>query len=120
MSQRVLVCGGRLYAAKSRLFSTLDRIHSAKPISCLIEGEATGADRMARMWAEANNVPVEPYPVTADEWKEIGPPAGPRRNARMLAEGKPDKVIAFPGGKGTRDMCTKAEAAGVPVERIDS
>jgi predicted Rossmann-fold nucleotide-binding protein len=33
----------------------------------------------------------------------------------MLAEGRPDAVIAFPGGKGTADMVRKARAAGLPV-----
>ena len=33
----------------------------------------------------------------------------------MLEFGKPDLVLAFPGGRGTKDMTTKAEAAGIPV-----
>ena len=44
--------------------------------------------------------------------------AGPRRNARMLAEGKPDLVVAFPGGRGTADMVSKARAAKVEVMEI--
>jgi hypothetical protein len=33
----------------------------------------------------------------------------------MLALGKPDLVLAFPGGRGTRDMVAKAIKAGVRV-----
>jgi len=33
----------------------------------------------------------------------------------MLQVGKPDMVVAFPGGKGTADMVHKAQAAKVTV-----
>jgi hypothetical protein len=33
----------------------------------------------------------------------------------MLDEGKPQLVVAFPGGRGTADMIGRARAAGVPV-----
>jgi hypothetical protein len=44
--------------------------------------------------------------------------AGIRRNAKMLDE-KPDLVIAFAGGKGTADLVRRAEAARIPVRRIE-
>jgi hypothetical protein len=31
----------------------------------------------------------------------------------MLDEGKPDLVVAFPGGGGTANMCKQAREAGV-------
>jgi hypothetical protein len=36
----------------------------------------------------------------------------------MLDKGRPDLVLAFPGGRGTADMIQRAEAAGVPVQRL--
>jgi hypothetical protein len=45
--------------------------------------------------------------------------AGPIRNQRMLVEGKPDLVVAFPGGKGTAGMVTLARNAGVDVIMVD-
>lgn len=45
--------------------------------------------------------------------------AGPMRNKQMLVEGKPELVIAFPGGTGTAHMCGIAEAAGVKVLKVD-
>jgi hypothetical protein len=33
----------------------------------------------------------------------------------MLAEGRPDFVVAFEGGNGTADMIRQARAAGVEV-----
>jgi hypothetical protein len=37
----------------------------------------------------------------------------------MLEEGKPDIVVAFPGGKGTEMMCEIARTAGIPVLQIN-
>jgi hypothetical protein len=36
----------------------------------------------------------------------------------MLDEGKPDLVLAFPGGRGTRNMVGQAKRRGVPVEIV--
>jgi hypothetical protein len=36
-----------------------------------------------------------------------------------LRKGKPDLVIAFPGGRGTADMVARARKAGVPVEVVE-
>ena len=44
--------------------------------------------------------------------------AGPIRNQEMLDKGKPDLVIAFPGGKGTADMVGRALRTGVFVYRV--
>jgi UDP-N-acetylmuramoylalanine-D-glutamate ligase len=33
----------------------------------------------------------------------------------MLKEGRPDLVVAFPGGKGTANMVAQARAAGIRV-----
>jgi len=52
------------------------------------------------------------------DWK-LGKKAGPLRNQRMIDEGRPDLVVAFPGGKGTADMVRRAEAAGVKVLKIE-
>jgi hypothetical protein len=49
-------------------------------------------------------------------WRAVA--AGPIRNARMLEEGKPDIVIAFPGGRGTANMIEQAHAAGVEVVQV--
>lgn len=36
----------------------------------------------------------------------------------MIDEGKPDMVVAFPGGAGTADMVRRAKAADIPVVEI--
>lgn len=128
---RVLVCGGRSYADKLLLDRKLDELHAGRGIILIIEGGASGADFFANVWAKKNGVPVRTFKVTDAEWRDINVPgavvrrrkdgtkynaaAGIWRNTRMLQEGKPDLVVAFPGGDGTANMVEQARRAGVEV-----
>jgi len=113
----VLVCGGRDYSDRKRLFEVLDAHHAASPIEVLIEGGANGADRLAASWADLNYVAKMTFPA---DWITHGRAAGPIRNKQMLDEGKPDLVLAFPGGNGTQNMIRQAQKAGVTVAIVDS
>lgn len=115
MQQTVLVCGGRNYANRDMLFSILNYAHAANPIKLLIHGGASGADDLAGEWARYVGVPWRAFPAA---WKSEGKSAGPKRNQKMIDEGKPDMVIAFPGGAGTADMVSRAEQADVPVAKV--
>jgi hypothetical protein len=112
---RVLVCGGRDFKDQRRLVQCLHAIHGSTPFSVLIHGGAAGADRMAAAWAKRHGIPVETYFA---DWQTFGRKAGPIRNQEMLDDGKPDLVLAFPGGRGTADMVARAERAGVNVVRL--
>lgn len=46
------------------------------------------------------------------------PGAGPRRNRRMLVEGGPLALIAFPGDEGTADCRRQAKKLGIPVYEV--
>jgi hypothetical protein len=110
---RVLVCGGRKFSDSDLLNRTLNELHAIKPFSAVMHGTQKGADALADNWATANHIPVARF---RPEWKKYGGrAAGPIRNARMLAEGKPDLVIAFPGGKGTKNMMDQTFQAGVKL-----
>jgi hypothetical protein len=110
---RILVTGGRDYTDQTEVDNALDAVHRKHGITLLIEGGARGADRLARSWARRNNVLLCTFEA---EWGKYGKAvAGPLRNGRMLSEGRPEAVVAFPGGAGTADMVAKAEAARVPV-----
>jgi hypothetical protein len=115
---RVLVTGGRKYANQGRVYSALDAVHAKHGITLLIEGGATGADRLARGWAITRGIPFEIEEVTKEDWVRYGKRAGIMRNAVMLIKYSPEAVVAFKGGTGTADMVAKAEAAGVPVWRV--
>ena len=109
---RVLVCGGRDFDDAFCLADRLAELHQQRPFSLLIHGDARGADHLAGCWAFYTGVPVIRFPA---DWRKHGPAAGPIRNRKMLVEGKPDLVVAFPGGKGTANMVAQAREAGVEV-----
>jgi hypothetical protein len=109
---RLLVCGGRAFAAGYEIRRALDWAHARSAITLIIEGGAPGADRLGREWAQAMHIPVRTFPAL---WGSLGRRAGPVRNRQMLAEGLPDEVVAFPGGRGTADMIEAAFSVGVPV-----
>ena len=109
---KLLVCGGRDYSDRMAAFVALDAVHSKRPITAVIHGAAKGADLLAGQWAKQNGIHAMPFPA---DWNKDGRAAGPIRNARMLAEGKPDGVVAFPGGRGTADMIAQASKAGLKV-----
>ena len=128
---RVLVCGGRDYSDMACVFETLDTLAASYSIDLIIHGKATGADQWADNWAVKNNVPVF---ALAANWLDLtavpaiirtrfdgshyNAAAGWQRNQRLLEEGKPNLVVAFPGGSGTADMVKRARAANVEVLAI--
>lgn len=105
---RVLVCGGRDYKNVERITAVLKHLH---PSVTIIHGAAKGADTLAGGVAATQGLLVEAYPAN---WSAYGMAAGAMRNQQMLDTGV-DLVIAFPGGKGTADMTTRARDADVPV-----
>lgn len=117
---RVIICGGRdlpehavwNWLEKFGHQDAAEAVGRDVSITTLIHGNASGADRGAARWAESEDIRTIAYPA---DWRKHGKAAGPMRNTRMLREGKPSLVIAFPGGKGTADMVRQAEAADVPI-----
>ena len=118
MTNRVLICGGRQWTDRNRTFEALDEYHQQTPIDTVIHGAARGADTLADQWAHSRNVPVEAFPVSSADWRRFGKVAGHLRNQRMLKEGAPNEVVAFPGGAGTADMIHRARAAKLPVKQL--
>lgn len=114
-SIRIIVCGGRGYSDSACLTDTLNQIHVCTPISFLADGGARGADTLAHAWATCREIPTQRFFA---EWDRYGNAAGPVRNAKMLAEVKPDLVVAFPGGRGTADMVAKARHANIDVRQV--
>lgn len=130
---KVLVCGGRTYEDERLLNHTLDTLHAVLGISVIIHGDAgkfydypdhiisdeagfwVGADKLAGQWARRNGVTERFY---KPDWNKYGRKAGPMRNQLMLDESVPDLVLAFPGGRGTKDMVKRARAADYKVCEI--
>ncbi len=117
---RVLVCGSRDFTDRGLVDAKLDEVRQRLggiPMR-VVSGAARGADRLAADWAKRHGVPCDEYPA---EWDRYGRSAGYRRNERMLTEGQPQLVVAFPQGesRGTRMMMDIAAKAKVAVEEID-
>ena len=127
---RILVCGGRgfgLVLPADRLSE--NRVAQAKierdlfeatmagfdNVTCIIHGKATGADALADQWAKKRSIAIESYPA---DWVTYGKAAGPLRNKQMLTQGKPDLVLAFPGGAGTANMINLARANFIEVQVV--
>lgn len=130
---RILVCGGRDYGDKDKVFATLDRLVSTDennqlghPVT-IIHGacgvdksrpnwaKMKGADRLADDWAVCNWKTTERFPA---DWTRYSSAAGQVRNREMLRDGRPNLVVAFPGGNGTAHMIEISKEAGIPVIEI--
>lgn len=130
----IIVCGGRSYGRvpadpfdydraaaqarheRGRLFVIMRSAVERLAASRFAMGDATGADALAARWCQDNALPFQVYPA---DWAAHGSHAGPIRNRQMLEQELPSAVIAFPGSKGTRNMCSLAERAGVRVIKVD-
>lgn len=87
-------------------------------VTTVVEGGARGIDYAARMWAEANNIPV--ITMKAD-WDLYGNAAGPVRNEDMANIA--DALIAVWDGssRGTQHMIRAMNKKKKPVyiHRVD-
>lgn len=117
-----IVCGGRGYHDADRVRKVLDAAVDRLGLVTIIEGGATGADTLARQWAEdRGDICVITVPAN---WDLHGNAAGPIRNKLMLAMllgGDRDvrrAVFAFKGDNGTANMVSQARGAGVEVFEV--
>ena len=110
-AKNFIVCGGRDYFDMRAMYKALDALANKVDIGMIIHGGAEGADALASAWAFQRCIPCLSVPAN---WGEHGKAAGPMRNQKMI-EMVVDGVVAFPGGPGTKDMTSRAKAAGVNV-----
>ena len=113
---RVLVCGDRNWTDRDLIKLILSNLDGYRQEITIIQGEARGADSLAREVAFELGYLVEGYPA---QWEQYGRAAGPIRNREML-DTEPDFVIAFHSNleqsKGTKDCVEEARRRGIPVE----
>lgn len=114
---KIIVCGGRNFHDSALINRTLTAAHRQKRVSLVATGGAKGADRLAARWAKTNGISTRTF---HPDWDKHGKAAGPIRNGQMLDETRPEMVIAFEGGRGTRDMLTRAHAAHVQTMEVTS
>jgi hypothetical protein len=109
----IIVCGGRDYNDYQQLSNVLNEvIRTIDDKVNIISGMARGADSLAVQYAKEHNIDCIGFPA---QWDKYGLSAGYRRNEQMLIEGKPNLVIAFPGGKGTQHMIQITKSHNIPI-----
>ena len=110
---KILICGARNYHDAKVVYQFMACLPKE---TIIIEGESKGVDTIAWVLADILDLQVERYPA---DWGSYGKAAGPKRNAQMLLQGKPDLVVWFhkdiASSKGTANMISQAEAAGITV-----
>lgn len=107
----------KVILAGSRSITDIEALHTAIresgfEITEVVCGEAAGADRLGRWWAEQHKIPLASFPA---DWKKDGRLAGYIRNQRMA--GYAEALIAVWDGKsvGTAHMIGVALAGGLKV-----
>jgi hypothetical protein len=131
MSTVAIICGGRDLVWQPPYTAWLRTVHLAENLIYVLvgsnvqrDGKPVGADAHAYTWAERCGIDRLCHDAN---WVKYGKLAGPIRNGQLLdlqrsiaqQYGTYRVVLALPGGRGTKDMCLQAEAAGVPVLRYE-
>ena len=117
MSHKLAIVGSRAYVDKTAFEETVEQwIEENGLPQCIVTGDASGADAMAREYAGAHSIKLV---VHRAEWSRYGRAAGPIRN-NSIVKGC-TAMIAFlaADGAGTRDSIAKAKAAGLEPHVID-
>ncbi len=126
---RMIVTGSRYYKNTEQVYSVIEEANERTNGKLIIvQGEAKGADTIAKLCAESMGIKVESHPANWEKYKRA---AGPIRNQSMLDESV--RLSFFDGyqlrfavafhenlaeSKGTADMVTRLEAAGIRVLKI--
>lgn len=105
---KVIVTGGRDFNKKDVVWDTL----KISGVTFIVEGGANGVDFLARTYAMEYGIPHETFHA---DWSHHGLSAGPVRNKLMCKKHPDAVVIAFPGGRGTRNCVDTAKSMGLKV-----
>lgn len=113
---KLLVCGGRNNTDAVNTVMQLNKLlNFYGKITIITGGCKTGIDNIVRKWCFNKGIPYFECPA---QWEHYGDCAGPVRNKWMLDQFKPDCVIAFSGGSGTKHTIAIANKAGIPVYEL--
>ena len=112
---KILITGDRNWTDEAAIEQHLAGLGATE----IIEGEARGADTLARIVAERRGWKIHKFPA---DWETHGKAAGPIRNDQMLKE-NPDLVVAFHDSlatsKGTGHCVKRALAKKMVVYLVN-
>lgn len=108
---KLLVCGSRTINNSEWIFSEIEKYISESNLQYsdihIIEGEASGVDKISKQFAQSKNIPV--IEMKAD-WKAYGRAAGPIRNEQMVRLCDQCLILWDGKSRGTKndiDLCDK-------------
>mgnify|MGYP000182556105 CR=1 FL=1 len=126
---KVIIASGRDYKFTDEYKIFLDSVLITLPITEVVCGDASGADKEGELWAVSHGLPVKHFPA---EWnnfnlpkvarrtnkygKEYNPCAGHCRNEQMALYA--DACILFKGGNGTANMRNRAHEHGLILHDV--
>ena len=118
----LLIAGSRNFE-DWKIFEMVTReiIDGDERFTVIVEGGASGADSMARRYAEENGMKAEEFRA---DWKQYGRAAGPKRNDEMVkyvAERNGTALYFWDGeSKGTKQCIDSARRKGIDVTIWDT
>lgn len=109
---RVIIAGGRDFDDYELLRKSCDICFRNKKPYAIICGEARGADKLGKRYAEEHSIEVFSF---VPEWDLFGKAAGYIRNEEMAQNA--DALVAFWDGhsRGTRHMIETAQRYGLKI-----
>ena len=108
MSIKIIIAGSRTFKLYSILKNKMDFLlkDTKDKDTTIISGEADGADKLGKKYAEENNYNLLRFPAL---WDKEGKSAGYKRNVRMAQEGTHCVVFIDKNSKGSQHMINIAK-----------
>lgn len=107
---RLLICAGRHYADSRLCRQALDAFQCLHEVRVVIHGGNQSLGAHIEDWAREIGAHLIRYPPN---WQRHGKQAERLRNSFMLADSRPDIVLALPGGADTEELLGQAKAQGI-------
>lgn len=113
---KLIIAGGRDFNDYELLKRAVDFYLSKtdKRDVIIISGCARGADSLGERYAHENSMELWKFPA---DWDKHGKAAGHIRNTEMAEVAT--HLIAFPGGRGTKNMIQTAQRKGLRVRMLE-
>lgn len=121
---KIVICGSRYLEDYNFLKESVEDVFNKENIDYnnlqIVTGHANGADYLGERFAAEKGISFKIFPA---DWLKYGKAAGPIRNRRMVdyIKDSPCLVIAFESknSKGTKNMITQSEKAGIKVYKFE-
>lgn len=105
------ISGTRHPVTVAQVRDAAEFFHLDEPIVIYV-GDQRGADTAAVAWAREEEIG---FRIFRADWKRFGKPAGPLRNAEVIADAECLLALPCVHSKGTIDCIKQAVASNLPV-----